>query len=63
MAFVTLSGCPASGKTRLALALKADFERRISEDDYQGPATEVVIIEDDIGVLGRTVYSGESAPD
>ena len=59
MAFVVLSGCPSAGKTRLAHLLQHEFQRRIGQDDYQGHANEVMIIEDDIGQLGRTVYSGE----
>jgi len=61
MAFVVLSGCPSSGKTSLALKLKQDFLTRMADESYTGPTWEVVIVEDDIGVLGRTVYSGEWA--
>ncbi|KAL7410596.1 chromatin associated protein KTI12 [Mrakia frigida] len=57
MAFVVLSGCPSSGKTTLALKLRQDFLARMADESYTGPSWEVVIVEDDIGVLGRTVYS------
>lgn len=59
MAFVVLSGCPSSGKTSLALKLKDNFLAKMADPAYTGPELEVVIVEDDIGVLGRTVYSGE----
>lgn len=57
MAFVTISGFPSSGKSRLAAALKADWERRIVE---AASNLSVVVLEDDIGPEGRAIYQGQS---
>ena len=59
MAFITISGYPASGKTRRAEQLKQHFERRLQDPAYDGPPLKVVIVSDDSLNLPRSVYNGE----
>ena len=63
MAFITISGYPASGKTRRAEQLKQHFERRLQDPDYDGPPLKVVIVSDDSLNLRRSVYNGKDRQD
>jgi protein KTI12 len=58
MAMITFSGYPSSGKTRRALQLKADLERRLSDASYDGPSLSVVILSDDTLNVDRSAYNG-----
>ena len=59
MALVTISGYPCSGKTTRALQIKEAFEKRISDNSYDGPVTKVVLISDDTLGLSREGYNGK----
>jgi hypothetical protein len=60
MAFVTISGFPSSGKSTFVAKLQADFERRIAASP--SPCNlSVTVVGDELGLVGREVYSGEVA--
>jgi len=56
MALVTISGYPASGKTRRALQLKSYLEERLQDPAYTGPALKVAIVSDAETKVKRCVY-------
>ncbi|KLO20303.1 chromatin associated protein KTI12 [Schizopora paradoxa] len=56
MALVTISGYPASGKTRRALQLKSYLEERLQSPEYTGPTLKVVIVSDADTKVKRSVY-------
>jgi len=58
MALVTISGYPASGKTRRALQLKSYLEERLQDPAYTGPALKVAIVSDAETKVKRCVYDG-----
>lgn len=61
MALITISGYPASGKTRRALQIKSHFETRLADADYQGPKFKVCLISDDTLSVNRDAYNGQSS--
>lgn len=58
MALVTISGYPASGKTRRAEQLHALLKLKMEEPSYVGPKFKVVILSDDALHIKRDVYDG-----
>ena len=62
MALITISGYPASGKTRRARQLKAFLEDQMSDASYTGPKLKVTVISDDTLNIKRRVYDGVSTP-
>ncbi|KAG8902333.1 hypothetical protein FRB99_004616 [Tulasnella sp. 403] len=56
MALVTISGYPASGKSRRVDQLTADLETRLADPQYDGPKLKVVVISDDLLGITRNVY-------
>ncbi|KAI5120338.1 hypothetical protein M0805_009414 [Coniferiporia weirii] len=56
MALVTISGYPASGKSRRASQLKTYFEQRLQEPSYDGPKLKVIVLSDDVLNIKRHVY-------
>lgn len=60
MALITISGYPASGKTRRAQQLKSFLERRLAEPTYEGPKFKVILLSDDSLNIKRHVYDGPS---
>lgn len=58
MALITISGYPASGKTRRAGQLKSYFEKKLEDSSYEGPKLKVVLISDDTLNIKRSVYDG-----
>ncbi|OCB89368.1 chromatin associated protein KTI12 [Sanghuangporus baumii] len=56
MALITISGYPASGKTRRANQLKTFLENRMNDPSYDGPKLKVTIISDDTLNIKRSVY-------
>lgn len=59
MALITVSGYPASGKTRRVEQLKAFLEKKLQDTSYTGPLSKVVSISDDSLSIKRSVYDGE----
>ncbi|KAG8997165.1 hypothetical protein FRB94_011113 [Tulasnella sp. JGI-2019a] len=57
MALVTLSGYPASGKSRRAAEIKTFLDNRLGSPDYEGQKLGVTIISDDILSIDRSVYN------
>ena len=60
MALVTITGYPCSGKSRIARLLADDFELRLKIPEYNGPALEVVVVDDESSHVPRSVYDGQS---
>lgn len=58
MALVTLSGYPASGKSRRAVEIKDFLERKLASSEHDGLKLSVSIISDDILSIDRSVYDG-----
>ena len=58
MALITISGYPASGKTRRAEQLQALLERKLEDPSYEGPQLKVVVLSDDALHIKRDVYDG-----
>ncbi|KAG8881725.1 hypothetical protein FRB97_009200 [Tulasnella sp. 331] len=56
MALVTLSGYPASGKSRRATEIKDYLEKKLTSSNHEGLKFSVSIISDDILSIGRSVY-------
>lgn len=56
MALVTITGFPCSGKSTRAQQLKRNFEKRLKEPEYDGPALEVVIVDDESSHVPRSTY-------
>lgn len=56
MALVTITGFPCSGKSTRAQQLKRDFEKRLKEPEYDGPALEVVVVDDESSHVPRSTY-------
>ncbi|KAI5890815.1 chromatin associated protein KTI12 [Schizophyllum commune H4-8] len=57
MAFITISGYPCSGKSTVAQKVKDDFERRLQDPEYKGPALRVVIVSDESLSIPRSAYN------
>ena len=60
MALVTISGYPASGKTRRVEQLKKLLELKLQEPTYEGPKFKIVVLSDDSLNIRREVYDGTS---
>lgn len=60
MALITISGYPASGKSRRAHQLQTYLENQLQDPSYQGPALNVKVISDDNLNIKRRVYDGLS---
>lgn len=58
MALITITGYPASGKSRRAQQLREYLESRLADPGYCGPGLKVVILSDDNLNLSRSVYDG-----
>ncbi|THH08302.1 hypothetical protein EW145_g2796 [Phellinidium pouzarii] len=56
MALITISGYPASGKSRRADQLKTYLEQRLKELSYDGPKLKVTVLSDDSLNIKRNVY-------
>ena len=59
MALVTISGFPASGKTRRAEQLQRLLKQKMEDPAYGGPHFKVVVLSDDSLHIKREVYNGE----
>ncbi|KAL5485322.1 KTI12 [Sanghuangporus weigelae] len=56
MALITISGYPASGKTRRADQLRTFLEVRMNDPSCDGPKLKVTVISDDTLNIKRSVY-------
>lgn len=56
MALVTITGFPCSGKSTRAQQLKQYFEKRLKKPEYDGPALEVVVVDDESSHVPRSTY-------
>lgn len=56
MALVTITGFPCSGKSTRAQQLKQYFAKRLKEPEYDGPALEVVVVDDESSHVPRSTY-------
>jgi len=56
MALITVSGYPASGKSRRATQLKMYLETRLQDPSYEGPKLKVALVSDDTLNIKREVY-------
>ena len=60
MALVTIVGYPCSGKSRIARLLADDFDLRLKTAEYEGPALEIAVVDDDSSHVPRSAYDGQS---
>ncbi|KAF8514169.1 chromatin associated protein KTI12 [Gautieria morchelliformis] len=58
MALVTITGFPASGKSRRAQQLLSHFETRFQSPSYAGPKLKVLVISDEGLNIPRSAYNG-----
>lgn len=58
MALITITGYPASGKSRRAQQLKGYLESRLADPEYHRPTLNVAILSDDNLNIPRSVYDG-----
>ena len=58
MALITISGFPASGKSKRARQIKDHLEQCLSDISYAGPELKVVILSDDVLNIDRNAYNG-----
>jgi len=56
MALITISGYPCSGKSRRAAQIKAHFESKLQQSDYNGPSLKVALLSDDLLNINRNAY-------
>jgi protein KTI12 len=62
MALVTIVGFPCCGKSTRANQIKAYLEKRIQEENTEGPKLSVVLVDDDNSHVLRSTYDSEHAP-
>lgn len=60
MALVTITGFPCSGKSTRAQQLKQYFAKRLKEPEYDGPALEVVVVDDESSHVPRSTYDSSA---
>jgi len=58
MALITISGFPASGKSKRAHQIRDHLERYLADISYAGPELKVVILSDDVLNIDRNAYNG-----